>query len=94
MIYLRNTSDISLNRIHEKDNRMIIYTYLRAIISSDIIFTSKRADRSIRSFTCYQVFTTDFYYIHTVSMHLEKEFNLAFKIISSKWASRYIYNDG
>ena len=56
---------------------MLRYRHLP--VTSDTIFSSKRVGKSIRNFTCAQVFATDFDWIEVFHMEFEREVPLAFK---------------
>ena len=52
----RNTTDISLNRCYEANDRMIRYKHLDLTLFMDTMFASKRVGKSHRNYTCVQVY--------------------------------------
>ena len=75
----RNTTSITLNRRYEYNDRMLRYRRLSTDIFSDTMYASKRTGKSVRNYTCAQVFATDFGWIHVIPMTKEKDCHLAFK---------------
>jgi hypothetical protein len=75
----RNTTDISLNRRYASNDRMIRYSHLDTSIFSDTMFASARAGKSVRNYTCAQIFATDFGWIRATPLFSEKDNHLAFK---------------
>ena len=53
---------------------------------TETMFASKRAGKSVRNFTCAQVFATDFGWIHVVPMMMmKKDIHKAFKEVIKKF---------
>ena len=77
----RNTSDITLNRRYKYNDRMLRYRHLPVTMFSDTMFAARRVGKSIRNFTCAQVFATDFGWVGVVLMEFEREIPNAFKEI-------------
>lgn len=75
----RNTNDISLYRRYPANDRALRYRHLDVDMFSDTMFASKRCGKSVRNFTCAQVFATDFDWVHVVPMMAERDAHLAYK---------------
>ena len=77
----RNTSDITLNRRYDYNDRMLRYRHLPVTMFSDTMFAAKRVGKSVRNFTCAQIFATDFGRVGVIMMEFEREIPNAFKEI-------------
>ena len=75
----RNTTTISLNKRYGANDRMIRYRHLDCVMFSDTMFASSRVGKSIRNFTCCQVFATDFGWSVAYNMDFERNMHLAYK---------------
>ena len=75
----RNTTSITLNRRYPNNDRMLRYRHLPVVMFGDTMFSSKQVGKSIRNFTCAQVFATDFGWCDVYLMEFEREMPLAFK---------------
>ena len=77
----RNTTSISLNRRYDYNDRMLRYRHLPVTMFSDTMFAARRVGKSVRNFTCAQIFATDFGWVGVVMMEFEREIPSAFKEI-------------
>ena len=75
----RNTTTISLNRRYGTNDRMIRYRHLDCVMFSDTMFASSRVGKSVRNYTCCQVFATDFGWSISYNMDFERNMHLAYK---------------
>ena len=75
----RNSSQISLNRRYTYNDRMLRYRHIPINMFSDTMFSTRRVGKSIRNFTCAQVFATDFGWTCVYLMEYEREIPRAFK---------------
>ena len=75
----RNASQITLNRRYAYNDRMLRYRHAPVNMFSDTMFSTKRVGKSIRNFTCAQVFATDFGWTCIYLMEYEREIPSAFK---------------
>ena len=75
----RNTTTISLNRRYGSNDRMIRYKHLNCVMFADTMFASSRVGKSVRNFTCCQVFATDFGWSIAYNMEYERNVHQAFK---------------
>ena len=75
----RNTTTISLNRRYATNDRMIRYKHLNCVMFSDTMFASSRVGKSVRNFTCCQVFATDFGWSIAYNLEYERNLHQAFK---------------
>ena len=75
----RNTTSISLHKRYPANDRMVRYKHLNCVMFSDTMFASARAGKSIRNFTCVQVFATDFGWCMTYNLDFERNIHTAFK---------------
>lgn len=55
-----NTTDISLNKRYNTNNRMLWYKHLPVVMFTDTMFLSEQAGKSIQNYSCAQVFATEF----------------------------------
>ena len=69
----RNTHDISLNRRYAYNDRMLRYRHSPVVMYSDTMFASKQVGKSVRNFTCAQVFATDFGWVAVYLLEFESE---------------------
>ena len=56
----RNTTTITLNKRYASNDRMIRYKHLNCVMFSDTMFAAANSGKSVKNFTCVQVFATDF----------------------------------
>ena len=56
----RNVTSISLNRRYESNDHLLQYWHLNCDMFADTMFASAKAGKSVRNYTCVQVFATDF----------------------------------
>ncbi len=75
----RNTTTISLNKRYASNHRMIRYKHLNCVMFSDTMSASAKAGKSIRNYTCVQVFATDFGWCMTYNLDFERNIHTAFK---------------
>ena len=75
----RNTTTISLHKRYASNDRMIRYKHLNCTMFSDTMFASAKAGKSVRNFTCVQVFVTDFGWCMTYNLDFERNIHTAFK---------------
>ena len=69
----RNTTDITLNRRYNQNDRMIRYKHLNVNMFMDTMFASKRVGKSHRDYTCVQVYATEFGWIRADPMKSERD---------------------
>ena len=77
----RNTTDITLNRRYESNDRMIRYKLLNIPLFMDTMFASKRVGKSHRDYTCVQVYVTEFGWVRADPMKSEKDIHLSMKAL-------------
>ena len=58
---------------------MIRYKHLNCVMFSDIIFDAAKSGKSVRNFTCAQMFATDFGWCQTYNLDFERNINTAYK---------------
>ena len=58
---------------------MIRYKHLDCVLFSDTMFASARVGKSMRNFTCYQVFSSDFGWTIAYNMEFERDIHHAYK---------------
>lgn len=87
----RNTADITLNRRYSTNDRMLRYNRMLKDCFMDTMFAAKPRrtksgkeiqstnGKSVRGFTCAQIFATEFGWAYPVLMHNKKEIHLAVK---------------
>ena len=75
----RNTTTITLNRRYAANDRMIRYKHLDCVLFSDTMFASARVGKSVRNFTCCQVFSSDFGWTIAYNMEFERDIHQAYK---------------
>ena len=75
----RNTTSISLNRRYAANDRMIRYKHLNCVLFSDTMFASSRVGKSVRYFTCCQVFSSDFGWTVAYNIEFERDIHHAYK---------------
>ena len=75
----RNTTEITLNRRYESNDRMLRYKHIDTVIFMDTIFTSKKTGKSQRDFSCVQVYATEFGWVRADMMRREKDIHLSVK---------------
>ena len=75
----RNTTSISLHRRYEANDRMLRYRHLNCNMFADTMFASAKAGKSVRNYTCVQVFATDFGWCTSYNMSFEREIHTAYK---------------
>ena len=75
----RNTTDISLNRRYEANDRVSRYKHLDLTLFMDTMFASKRVGKSHRDYTCVQVYATEFGWVKADPMKSEKDIHLSLK---------------
>ena len=94
----RNTADISLNRRYTTNDRMLRYSRMLQDLFMDTMFAAKPRHsannnkeipgtngKSVRGFTCVQVFATEFGWTFPVLMVSKKEAHLAVKKVFKKY---------
>ena len=93
----RNTADISLNRRYTTNDRMLRYSRMLQDLFMDTMFAAKPRHsangneikgtdgKSVRGFTCAQVFATEFGWAFPVLMSSKKEAHLAVKKVFKKY---------
>ena len=77
----RNTTSISLNRRYPVNDRMLRYRHFDVNMFGDTMFAARRHGKSIRNYTCAQVFATDFGYIQAYPMEYERDMPRVFKLL-------------
>lgn len=77
----RSTEHPSLNRQFHLNDRMLQYVHLLCDTFMDTMFSSKASGKSIRGYTCAQVFATEFGHVFVIPMATKqgKEIALAIK---------------
>lgn len=75
----RNSKDITLNRRYALNDRMLRYRHVPVIMYADTMHSTKRLGKSVRGFSCAQVFATSFGWVNVVLMKAEREAARAFK---------------
>ena len=75
----RNTYGIILIQGYQVNDRIIIYKHLTNTMFSYSMFALSRSVKSVRNFTCAQVFATEFWCIRVNTINLERGNHLAFK---------------
>ena len=75
----RNTTNISLNKRYASNHRMIWYKHLDYVLFSDTMFASARVGKSVRNFTCCQVFSSEFGWNIAYNMEFERDIHHAYK---------------
>ena len=80
----RNTPDITLNRRNQLNNRIIKYKNLATDMFCDTMFASIRAGKSVRNFTCSQVFALYLVLTRVNSLDFERDNHLASTKISNE----------
>ncbi len=75
----RNTTIISLNKRYASNDRMICYKHLNCAMFSNTMFASAKTGKSVRNYTCVQVFATDFGWCMTYNLDFERNIHTAFK---------------
>ena len=78
-LYPRNTTNISLNKRYAPNDRILRYKHLNCTMFSDTMFASAKAGKSVRNFTCVQVFATDFGWCMTYNLDFERNICTTFK---------------
>ena len=77
----RNVEDITLHRRYHTNDRMLRYRHLQIPLYSDTMFASKRIGKSIRNYTCTQVFASDFGWVRIQNLYFERDASKAFKAL-------------
>ena len=75
----RNTTAISLNKRYAANDRMNWYKHLDCVLFSDTMFASTRVGKSVRNFTCCQVFFLDFGWTIAYNMEFQHNIHHAYK---------------
>ena len=93
----RNTADITLNRRYSTNDRMLRYSRMLSDCFMDTMFaakprTSKNGKevkgtngKSVRGFTCAQVFATEFGWTYPVLLQSKKDIHMAVKKLFKKY---------
>ena len=81
MLCPRNVTDITLNRRYTYNDRMLRYRHLATEMFSDTMFASKRAGKSIRNYSCAQIFATEFGWGCAIPLVSESMNHTAFKTL-------------
>ena len=84
----RNTSDITLNRRYNYNDRMLRYRHLAVSMFSDTMFTSQQVGKSIRNNACAQIFVTDFGWVCVYLMEFERDMGNTFRLLFKDFCVR------
>ena len=91
----RNTTNISLNCQYATNDWMIRYKNLDCVLFSDTMFASAIVGKSVRNFTCCQVFCSDFGLTIAYNMEFERDIHQAYKrLFKEVGVPRKIIADG
>ena len=75
----RSGENITLNRRYAYNDRMLRYRHLPLNVFTDTMFSSKRAGKSYRNFSCVQVYASEFGWVRADLMKAESELHHSVK---------------
>ena len=75
----RNVYDVTMHRRYNTNDQMLRYRDLKIPLYSDTMFALKRVGKSVKNFTCTQVFASEFLWVRVQNLYFEIDSSKAFK---------------